>query len=212
MKKILLSLLALSCGLAVQAQIKALTETGEQVTLYEDGTWSYDDQSEVEPPKEVLLNPRVFRKSKDASFLMKSTRNDFGLWINPKVWSFSKDSSNPEAEYELQMKSGDLYGMMISEKIEIPLKTLRDVAVENARSAAPDIKVLTEEYRMVNDLKVLHLRMAGTIQGIRFSYYGYYYSNTSGTVQLLAFTSEGLMEDMLDECDKLLSGLVVIEE
>lgn len=212
MKKLALSLVLLASYTLAHAQIKALTETGDQVTLYEDGTWAYDDPESVEPPAEIPLNTAEFNKSEDASFLLKSSKDNFGLWLDPKSWSFTKDSSNPEAEYELHLKSGDLYGMMIVEKFEIPLENLRAIAVENAQSAAPDIKIQTEEYRIVNGMKVLHLRMSGTIQGIKFSYFGYYYSNENGTVQLLTFTSQNLMDEMIGESEQLINGLVRLND
>ena len=70
---------------------------------------------------------------------MKSKRTDIGFWLNPKKWSFSKSIDNPDAEYEVELKGEDLYGMIITEKIEIPLKTLKNIAVDNARLAAPDV-------------------------------------------------------------------------
>ena len=53
------------------------------------------------------------------------------------------------------MKEKDLYGMAIVEAFEIPLETLRNLALENGKSVAPDLKVVEEEYRIVNGNKVL---------------------------------------------------------
>ena len=98
--------------------------------------------------------------------------------------------------------------MIISEKFEIPLETLKSIALETARSAAPDLKIVKEEYRIVNGIKVLLLQMNGTMQGIKFSYYGYYFSNTNGTVQFIAYTSQNLLDGYRKECDILLNGFV----
>lgn len=119
---------------------------------------------------------------------------------------------NPEAEFELVKKDGDLYGMIVTERLEIPLETLKIIAVENARAMAPDLRVVKEEYRMVNGLKVLVLQMNGTMQGIKFAYFGYYYSNENGTVQFVTYTSQSLMKTSQKECETLLNGLVVLEE
>ncbi|MCC7520261.1 MAG: hypothetical protein IT220_01380, partial [Flavobacteriaceae bacterium] len=104
----------------------------------------------------------------------------------------------------------DLYGMIISEKVEIPLETLRSIAIENGKSVAPDLKIMKEEYRTVNGLKLLLLQMNGTMQGIKFSYYGYYYSNTNGTVQFITYTSQNLLNSYIPEIEKLLNGIVEI--
>lgn len=62
---------------------------------------------------------------------------------------------------------------------------------------------------MVNGLKVLLMQMDGTIQGIKFSYFGYYYSNNSGTVQFITYTSQNMLEAKMADAVELLNGLAV---
>lgn len=207
MKSITSLLLCLLTIMLAQAQQKAVTETGEEVILFEDGTWQYqhaDDLQETEIP----TNPEKFEKDEKSTFLLKSNRLNVGFWLNPKIWSFKKSTDNPESEYELQLKDGDLYGIVISEKVEIPLETLKSIALANGRAAAPDLTIVKEEYRTVNGLTVLLLQMNGTMQGIKFSYYGYYFSNTNGTVQFITYTSQNLLDSSKAESEKLLNGLV----
>ena len=97
---------------------------------------------------------------------------------------------------------------MITEGIEIPLLSLRDIAIENARRAAPDLEIKKEEYRTVNGVKVLCLQMNATIRGIPFSYLNYYYSSKSGSIQLLTYTSANLFNGYRSRMEMLLNGLV----
>jgi len=210
MKRITLLLICLSLISVVRAQQKAVTETGEEVILFEDGTWKYQNEDDLEKT-EIPINPKAFKKDNNSTFLLKSNNLNVGFWINPKLWSFKKATNNPDAEYELQLKDGGLYGMIISEKVEIPLETLKSIVLENGRSAAPDLKIVKEEYRIVNGLKVLLLQMNGTTQGIKFSYYGYYFSSTNGTVQFITYTSQNLLDSYRKECDILLNGFVEID-
>jgi hypothetical protein len=99
--------------------------------------------------------------------------------------------------------------MILNEQIEIPLESLKELALDNARSVAPDIQVMKEEYRMVNGKKVLLLQMTGTIQKIKFTYYSYYYSDSKGTTQYISYSSDKLMKEKLKEIETLLNGLVV---
>jgi hypothetical protein len=195
----------------IQAQNKAITEDGEEVILYDDGTWTYADGSTIEESIDIPKNPKEFKKSASSSFLLKSRVFDIGFHINPKKWKFSKGENNGDAEYELELKEGDLYGMIITEKIEIPLLSLRSIALENARNASPDIKIVDEEYRTVNGQEVLMLRMDGTLAGIKFSYFGYYYSNEGGTVQFITYTAQSLLDEYKEDCEDLLNGLVVLD-
>ncbi len=209
MKKIIFILISLLTISLAQAQIKAVTETGEEVFLNADGTWEYQ-KGNYSSIDEIPTNSKKFKKDKKSTFLLKSKNLNVGFYINPKKWEFKKATNNSDAEYEFKFKNGDLYGMVITEQIEIPFETLKSIALENGKEAAPDLELVEEEYRNVNGLKVLLLQMNGTIQGIKFSYFGYYFSNAQGTVQFLTYTSQDLLDNYRAECEKLLNGLVEI--
>ena len=211
MKKIVFMLFVSLALQPLSAQKKAITDTGYEVILYNDGTWVFSDQASKTKTKELALNPQEFTKSKEATFLLKSTKVKTGLWLNPNKWRFSKAQETEDSEYILTYNEGDIYGLIINEKVEIPLEFLKNIVLDNAKTAAPDAVIKHEEYRMVNGIKVMQLDIQGTIQGIRFSYFGYYYSNKYGTTQLLLYTSQNLMESYRQECEYLLNGLVEIE-
>lgn len=208
MKKTLLCLSLLVFSFRMMAQQKAVTQSGETVLLFDDNTWKFENDS-LNKKVEVVINPTPFAKSAEATFQLKSKKNMFGFWLNPKKWEVKSKITNDAAEFQLQWKGGDIYGMILNEKIEIPLESLRDVAVENARSAAPDIQVTKEEYRTVNGKKVLLLQMTGTIQKIKFTYYSYYYSDSKGTTQFITYSSDQIMKEKIKEVEILLNGLVI---
>ncbi|MEL0026362.1 MAG: hypothetical protein VW775_04765 [Schleiferiaceae bacterium] len=193
----------------VVAQERAITSTGDEVILYQDGTWTYAD-AERAAEDEVPTNPKPFTKAAGNTFLLKITTFNVGFWINPTKWSFKKAASNDDAEYELQLKGEDLYGMIITEQTEIPLETMRMIAVENAKDIAPDVRIVEEEYRTVNGTTVMMLKMHATMQGIKIGYYSYYYSNERGTVQFVTYTSQSLLKTYEQEIEGLLNGLVVL--
>jgi hypothetical protein len=198
------------CGLLLvgnaYAQQKAVTDKGTEVFLYDDGTWKYVNESEVEKT-EIPTNPVKFIKDPKSTFLLKSSKVDMGFYINPKKWTFEKENSESISEYSLRTKNSDLYGMIVTERLEVPLESLKEIAVDNAKNAAPDVAVVKEEYRNVNGLKVLCLQMNGTIKGIKFTYLGYYYSSASGTIQFLTYSTEELVKQNMFELESLLNGL-----
>ena len=102
--------------------------------------------------------------------------------------------------------------MAITEQITVPMSSLKNIALINGRNAAPDIKVTKEEYRSVNGQQVLMLQLTGTIQGIKFVYFGYYFSGENGTVQLLSYTSQSLFNKYEADMEKFLNGLVMIKK
>ncbi len=209
MKKIIISLLALSLSSPAFPQVNAITDTGDEVVLYDDGTWRYkgDDSMEREP---IPVNETKFEKDKSSTFLVKSNKIGVGLHINPKTWSFRKGTENEAFEYQFQKKGEDLYAMMITEKLDIPVENLQQIAIRNAQAAAPDLKVIKEEYRNVNGIRVLMMQMTGTIQGMKFTYFGYYYSSEGGAVQLLTYTGTSLFDDFVEDIELFLNGFVLI--
>ncbi|MCG8429266.1 MAG: hypothetical protein MI754_18090, partial [Chromatiales bacterium] len=142
-----------------------------------------------------------------SSFSLKSTKNNSVFWINPKKWAFSKsDDGNEAAEYNFQLRGKDLYAMAITEEITIDIENLAQIALENAREAAPNARITKREYRIVNGNKVIFQQMEGTIQGINFTYLGYYYSNDTGSTQYLTYTATSLVSKYRTKINGFLNG------
>jgi hypothetical protein len=195
---------------SIHGQKRAVTDTGEEVILYENGTWKYVKESD-QKKTEISTNPAPFAKSKEAAFLVKSKTVEIGIWLNTQKWNFKKSKDGEDTEYEFNLKGKDLYAMLLTEKIEVPLETLRTVALENAKEAAPDMEIKEEEYRMVNGKKMLYLRMEGSAQGIKFAYMGYYYSDAGGTVQFVSYTAQALLDEYKSSAVELLNGLTSLK-
>jgi hypothetical protein len=207
MKTLFIAVIVLMISNVLYPQINAVTESGDAVILYSDGTWKYINDSII-INSEIQVNSYKFLKDKESTFMVKSNKLNIGIWINPKEWSFTKGSSDDAAEFKFQKKNDDLYAMLISEKTQIPIETLKTIALGNAKNAAPDARIIKEEYRTVNGISSLMLQMSATIQGIKFIYFGYYYSNANGSIQLIAYTGENLFQSSSAEIETFLNGLV----
>jgi hypothetical protein len=210
MKKFLVPLLLFFANLNAEAQKKAVTDNGDEVVLYDDGTWK-SVNADSSSQQNIPVNLASFTKSKNTAFLLKSTKCNIGVWVDAKKWQFKKGIRNEDAEFEFASKGNDLYGMMISEKIEIPIESLKEIALENAKKVASDVYIVKQEYRTVNGKKMLLMQMNGTLRGVKFAYYGYYYSNPGGTVQLVSYTSQNLLKDRLADAEEFLNGIVTLE-
>lgn len=190
----------------VYSQIKAVTENGDEVMLSSDGTWVFINKNDSVTTN-IKKNETKFVKSPKASFFVKSSRLNAGVNLNPKEWKFKKQDE--DAEYFFQHKELDLYGMLITESIQISIENLKDIALENAQKVAPDAKISQIEYRTVNGTEVLLLQIDGTIKGTKFTYYGYYFSNESGTVQFVSYTGSNLFKKHQAELELFLNGFTV---
>ncbi len=208
MKYIIASLL-MFFSIHSYASQNATTNTGDIVILNDDGTWSYvSKENDVENSEAIELNSLKFSKPKNSTFLLKSTRNDTAVWINPKKWYFKKSNSTRATEYKLRLKNKSLYAMMITEEIELPLETIMEAALNNARNAAPNSKIIKKEYRMVNGKKVLYMEITGSLKKVNFTYISYNFSNSSGSTQLVTYTANNLIKKYQPDIYQLLNGLV----
>lgn len=187
--------------------MKGLTDSGDEIILYKNNTWKYVNDS-INTNKVIKTNEIEFKTPKKSTFLVKSKNLKVGVHINPKNWSFQKNAVNDAAEFSFELKNEDLYGMMITEKVQIPLLSLKDIAVSNAKEVAPDIQIDKEEYRTVNGKKILMIQMSGTTQGIKFKYYSYYYSSEQGVVQLITYSSLNLFETYKKQMEEFLNGFI----
>lgn len=188
------------------SQTKAVTDKGDEVILYADGTWKYaEDKKESDHNK---IDTIVTTKPLTAKFLVKSEKVECGIWVDPKKWKFKKGDAAEDEIIELSftLAGQDAYGMFISERIEIPLESLKEIALMNARNASPDVEIVKEQVRNVNGLYMLCLQMNGTIKGVKFTYLGYYYSGKNGTVQFVTYTSQSLFSKYKPEMEGLLNG------
>ena len=211
MRTLIITMLLLASTVFIHAQIKAVTETGDEVFLYQDGTWKYLAETGATDESESKTNETVFTRDKASTFLKKSKRANVVVWINTKIRSLTNNPTNEDAEIQVEKRTGDIYAMLITEKIQIPLESFKSIALQNAKNAAPDIKIIKDEYRNVNGKKVLMLQMSGTVQGIKVVYFGYYYSSEKGTTQLISYTGENLFKAHMTEMEVLLNGLVETE-
>ena len=193
-------------GLHSDAQQFATTDDGRRIKLNENGTWQL-----VKPAPAGVIDStlKVFSKPQLSTTYVKSQKNRFGFWYDKSAWTLSNQISNQAAEFELQLAKGDGYCMFISEKIEIDIENLKEIAIQNAKSEDPNIKVERDENRLVNGQKVKFMQLSGTMRGINFVYMGYYTSNESGTLQFVCFTAKNLLKEYEPAFQNLLNGLVV---
>lgn len=215
MKKTLFTLFFIAISVLAQSQIKAVTEDGREVILFKDGTWKYlqDSSSHSTVGDSLPTNETKFIKTNGSTFLVKSKTFNVGIYINPTKWIFAAHKENEKIpEYRFSLKSGDAYAMMITETIEIDLDNLRQIAFSNAQKVSLDIKETNAEYRIVNNKKVLCLKMQGTTKGVKFAYLGYYYSSPNGTVQLVTYSSQKDFESNQKEMENFLNGFVELDK
>jgi hypothetical protein len=135
---------------------------------------------------------------------MPLVQGAFELTYDPAKWT-----PQPVVEpniVQLAHASGDAFLKVIAERLEIDPAQLADVALTNAKSASPDVRIVTESWRTVNGLRTLLVRLDGSSDGTRFSFYNQVYSDASGTVQLAGWTGTNRFDEYRRDFLELFAG------
>lgn len=188
----------------------AITERGDSVVLYADGTWDYYENfmSDSEALPDIKLNQKKFSKPNSSTKKINGSNHAYEIWYNDKKWKrIPVGEVNPSADIALKLIEGDAYAMIIYEELEIPAENLVQIALTNAINVAPDIKMTEQEYRILDNDTLIWMRMDGTTQGMKITYYSYYYSNGKGTIQFHTFTGQNLIDKYKDDLEDILNGL-----
>ena len=193
-------MLAGAAGAAAQSPTTATTDDGRKVLLFPDGKWKFAAASTAGAAG------RANTRSPAATERVELLRGAMAIFVDPAKWK-KQPPTDDLTKTTFHHSSGEAYGMIVAERLAIPLLKLKEIAISNARAAAPDAKVVFEETRHVNDIHVLVMQMEGTIQGIAFTYYGYYYSGSQGSLQVLTYTGTNLFAEYKGSFEEFLNGL-----
>jgi uncharacterized RDD family membrane protein YckC len=131
----------------------------------------------------------------------------YSIEYDSSTWTLDKEVSNPDADYEFNHCGGEAYAMLIYERTPIPLTMLEAAAIENLKSAASDVKILSRETIQLGNHPILSMQCEATIMTIPLMYNYYLSSNEHGTLQFIAFTSKYLFDEYQQDCKTLLNGL-----
>ncbi len=188
------------------ANQKAVTDAGTEIILYEDGTWKYSDAA-TDSPDTILMNKNNFAIHDESTFSLQSANNNSAVWLNENKWSFKKLPKDSGTEYEFELKSGGLIGLLGTETKEVPLESIPEGVLINLRSKSSNVSVIKKEYRIVNNYKVIYMETSLTNKDENYVMFGYYYSDNSGTTQLCAFVKSNLVKEHRSEINDFLNGL-----
>ena len=177
---------------------------GRQVTLKPDGTWVF-----VTPPAEPSAAAPKYTKSAAATKKVDAPYGQFAVWIDPNRWNELK---REPGKILFQHTNGQAWALIFAEALGVPTGVLKEAALENARSADPNMHVVFEERRIVNGREVLCMKMEGNLKGLPFRYYGYYYGGASGSIQVVTYTLQSAFDQNEPDFTELLSGLEIKDQ
>jgi hypothetical protein len=105
--------------------------------------------------------------------------------------------------------SGELYARLITEKTQLTPNLVRKGIETNARRASTIFDVIEEKELIVNGTKVNKLVAKVAIEGLYFVFCYYYWTGSTGTVQLFSYTDASLYDSSKNEITEFMNGLEI---
>ena len=222
MKKIVFNfILFISFSLHANEGVDAITENGQGVVLYSNGTWAFKREPtrpqikknkhvKTLPPRLVKnkkIEPKSTLKTKSKSIL-KGKHNTYKIIYDNTLWK-KTSSANDDAEIQLEHKTGNGFAMVIFDRSPISLKDLKKQVLTTMRSVASKVEIISEEKKRIKNHQIMVLKINSTIENTPFSYFNYYASGQWGTIQFVTYTATALMADYEADFTTLLDGLII---
>ncbi len=134
-------------------------------------------------------------------------QNRMAVRYDSSEWNMQ--ASSEPGVHQLQHSTSDLYVRVIEERIQIPLEVMPEVALANAREVDPNATAIRQGSRVVNGVRMLFMEYETTVDGVPFVFVGHFFSDTSGTVQIIAWTGRNLLAEYRDTIERFVSGFEV---
>jgi len=213
MKKLLSVFFFLFCGICY-SQVTAVTEQGDSVYLWDDGTWQFvhADSSEADSASydetfTIDTNSTQYTKSSNALKALKGQKVKYELWYDADKWS-QANINRDDAEYYLKNDENEAFCLVLPERLTTTTYGLLDAAYQKANSAG-GVDSVSYEMRKVNNNYVAMMKMYVKINDIHFLFMGYYYTGEERTIQVITFTTINLVDEYIKDMEELLNGFVV---
>ena len=219
MKKIVFNftfILFISFSSHANEGVDAITEDGQGVVLYSNGTWAF--KLEPIPPqaqktkivKKIPSSPLpVKNKAAKIKPTLKGQHNAYKITYDNTVWKKTHSAANDDAEIQLEHKAGNGYAMVIFDRSPISLEDLKKQVLTTMRSVASKVEIISEEKKRIKNHQIMALKINSIIENTPFSYFNYYASGEWGTIQFVTYTATALMADYEADFAALLDGLTI---
>lgn len=134
------------------------------------------------------------------------------LWVEPQVWSKSKEQNVPGAALELTHKEGDAFLAVITSPDFMPTNDFIVAFVEGMTSGdseVKDAKLAKRSSVRVNGTQLTDITITAVVSNQEFVYRGYLYTGRKGVCFVLAWTHVDLYIELEANIEHALDGLVV---
>ena len=221
MRLSVLALLALLAGSASAQDIRATTDDGRTVLLRADGTWTFEITRLTQREDEIVVDlsaPPPGQGNAGPPPPPMPPRTLLGgdgayqIRYDASRWSEAPNLIPGESEYGFKLPFGAGFAATIYEVMSIPIPTMREIVLSNARQGiGGNVTVVNEEHvKVPGGGKALRLEFRViSPEGLDVTMVNLMHSNEQGTLQVVTWTTTDLMERYRDELRRFQDGLSI---
>lgn len=207
--------------LTAYGQTLAITEHGDSIYVYDNGTWSFELLEEMPNTESDLAFlsselsidtlSKEYKYTSKAKKQAKNARGQFTIKYDENTWKRVPPATlNGEAEFAFQSKTTDIWCVVISEITPIAADKLFRIAIKNMEeSTGSTPEILKTEQRTVNGQQLIRGVLRANFSGIDLIFDTYYFSNDLGSVQFTTWTSATIWKSNESDILDFLNGFVV---
>ena len=152
-----------------------------------------------------------YTKSSAAKTRIKTSVDEFALWMDGTKWKQDHESENPHLLTFTQV-NGEAGALIISGRLSMPTTVLRDNLLSSGREGDPNARITFEEKRIVNGRPVLAIEISTTMEGEPYKFLGYVHGGGAGSIAVIGIIPESLYTKNKQEMTEFLNGLEVSDQ
>ena len=136
----------------------------------------------------------------------------FTMSYAPLKWRVDSDGSDG-GDMAFTHTSGHSFAFAQAQEAEQTPRDVRAYVLEQAKQAAPDVKLVAEEKKKVNGVPVLSVRLEGTTaDGVRAVFYGYFFHRPGVFIQAVTVTPKEHFAAVSADLTEFLDGLQIQQQ
>lgn len=148
-------------------------------------------------------------EQEDGKTLIKGEKVPYGVRYDSSKWKLADTHNNLASDVEFVHQDGDVYAMVIAERLQMTYKSLKELFLGNLKAIDPNAKMTEEKDVKVNGIDMKSTVLEAVISGMPATYKANFYLGEEGTIQFVAFTSRNLIDEYTKDIEDLLNGLEI---
>ena len=186
---------------------------GETVNLVADAVAAAADEA-----ARVLVDIPVLKRLRDLTFISRGDEIDVIEVLGGAAIIRYQNSSWEEQDFDdvdgrLFFNESDLFFVaLIDEASQIPIDSMPDIAMMNLREVGTDVIEIMRGERNINGNRFTFIEYSANIGDLEVAYLGLYYSDASGTLQIVGWSTSNIFGGTRGKIERFASGFFLTSQ